>query len=156
MAPIYIHRSEPLAEIIRICLKNSNNFIANQIFLLCGAKAFGWPATWEKSRQVFALFIEKSLPLARGKIIVTEGSGLSRKNAMSPVALVDILDLFKPYSTLLRRQENILIKSGTMQDVYCYAGYFAQKDRLLPFAILLNQRNNSRHRVLEILQTTVK
>ncbi len=160
LSPIYTHRSEPLTEIIRICLENSNNFIANQIFLICGAKAYGLPATWEKSRQVFALFIERSLPKSlssgRGKIIIQEGSGLSRKNKMSPAALVQILDLFKPYSTLLKRQETILVKSGTMQDVYCYAGYFLQRDRLFSFAVLLNQQKNTRHRVLEILQTAVE
>ncbi len=155
LQPIYSHYSEPLVEIIRSCLKNSNNFIANQIFLMCGAKAYGLPATWEKSRRFFARFIEKSLPLYRGKIIVREGSGLSRKNKMSPAALVEILDLFKPFSTLLKCQENILVKSGTMRDIYCYAGYFVQKDRLFPFAVLLNQRKNTRQRVLEILQAAV-
>lgn len=155
LQPIYIHHSEPLTEIIRSCLKNSNNFIANQIFLSCGVKAYGLPATWAKSRRAFALFIDQSLPPARGKIIVNEGSGLSRKNTMSPAALVEILDLFKPYSTLLKAQDTVLVKSGTMQDVYCYAGYFPDKDRLVSFAILLNQRNNTRSRVLQILQTAV-
>lgn len=155
LTPIYIHYSEALTEIIRICLKNSNNFIANQIFLICGAKAYGLPATWEKSRRVFNLFIEQSLSSGRDKIVVEEGSGLSRKNKMSPAALLEILDLFKPYSTLLKRQDNILLKSGTMQDVYCYAGYFLQKDRLFPYAVLLNQQKNTRHRVLEILHKAV-
>lgn len=156
LQPIYIYRSEkPLREIIRSCLKNSNNFIANQIFLACGVQAYGLPATWEKSRQTFALFTQKSLHLGPDKIIVREGSGLSRQNRMSPAALLAILDLFKPYSTLLKRQDNILIKSGTMQDVYCYAGYFPKGNNLIPFAILLNQPKNNRHRVLEILHAAI-
>ena len=90
LQPIYIHRGEkPLEEIIRACLKNSNNFIANQIFLACGAEAYGLPATWEKSRRVFALFTQKTLHLGPDKIIVKEGSGLSRQNRMSPAALLD-------------------------------------------------------------------
>lgn len=156
LQPIYIHRSEkPLTEIIRSCLKNSNNFIANQIFLACGAKAFGLPATWEKSRQAVAVFTQKALHLSPDKIIVKEGSGLSRQNRVSPAALLAILDFFKPYSPLLTRRNNILLKSGTMKDVYCYAGYFPQGNHLIPFAILLNQPQNNRYRVMEILQAAV-
>ncbi|TKB28167.1 peptidase S13 [Desulfopila sp. IMCC35006] len=156
LQPIYIHRGEKsLEEIIRVCLKNSNNFIANQIFLACGVKTYGLPATWEKSRQVFAAFTQKTLQLGPDKIIVKEGSGLSRQNRMSPAALLAILDLFKPYSTLLKRQNDILLKSGTMKDIYCYAGYFPKGDDLIPFAILLNQPNNNRSRVLEILHAAV-
>lgn len=156
LQPIYIHRSEKsLEEIVRSCLKNSNNFIANQIFLACGAKLYGLPASWEKSRQAFALFTEKVLHLGPDKIIVQEGSGLSRKNRVSPAALLTILDIFKPYSTLLKRQNNIPLKSGTMKDVYCYAGYFPKGNNLIPFAILLNQPKNKRYRVLEILQGAV-
>ncbi len=156
LQPFYVHRSEkPLAEIIRSCLKHSNNFIANQIFLACGAKAYGQPATWEKSRQAFAVFSQKTLHLGPDKITVREGSGLSRQNRVSPAALIAILDLFKPYSMLLKRENNILIKSGTMKDVYCYAGYFPKGDNLIPFAILLNQPKNNRYQVLEMLHAAV-
>ena len=156
LQPIYMHYSEkPLTEIIRSCLKNSNNFIANQIFLACGAKAYGLPATWAKARQAIAIFTKKVLHLSPDKIIVKEGSGLSRQNRISPAALLTILEFFKPYSPLLKRQNNILLKSGTMQDVYCYAGYFPQENHLIPFAILLNQPQNNRYRVMEILQAAV-
>jgi D-alanyl-D-alanine carboxypeptidase/D-alanyl-D-alanine-endopeptidase (penicillin-binding protein 4) len=150
--PIYIHRgSHSLEEIVRACLKTSNNYIANQLFLACGAKYFGLPATWDKSRRVFAVFAEKSLQLSAKQIFVAEGSGLSRQNRISPVALLAILDLFKPYSSLLNQKNDVLLKSGTMKDIYCYAGYFAQGSELTPFAILLNQRQNNRDSVLEAL-----
>ena len=49
---IYIHSSiKSLEEIVRACLKNSNNYIANQLFLACGIQDHGLPATWQKSRQ---------------------------------------------------------------------------------------------------------
>ncbi len=153
LKPIYIHRgSHSLEEIIRACLKTSNNYIANQLFLACGARYFGLPATWDKARRVVAMFTEKSLQLSAKQIFVTEGSGLSRKNRISPVALLTILDLFKPYSALLHQKNNVLLKSGTMKDIYCYAGYFSQGTELTPFAILLNQPQNTRDSVLEALQ----
>ncbi|GAB6191558.1 D-alanyl-D-alanine carboxypeptidase/D-alanyl-D-alanine-endopeptidase [Desulfocastanea catecholica] len=157
LRPIYIHRgSHSLEEIIRACLKTSNNYIANQLFLACGARYFGLPATWDKSRRVFAIFAEKVLQLSAQQIFVTEGSGLSRRNRISPVALLAILDLFKPYSSLLNQKNNILLKSGTMKDIYCYAGYFSQGTELTPFAILLNQPQNNRDSVLQALHMALQ
>lgn len=157
LQPIYIHRgSHSLEEIIRACLKTSNNYIANQLFLACGAKYFGLPATWDKSRRAFAIFAEKSLRLSPKQIFVTEGSGLSRQNKISPVALLAILDRFKPYSSLLNQKNNILLKSGTMKDIYCYAGYFPQGTELTSFAILLNQPQNNRDSVLQALHMALQ
>lgn len=154
--PIYIHHCEKsLEEIVKACLKNSNNYIANQLFLACGVKSYGLPATWNKSRQAFADFTKKILHLSPSEIIVAEGSGLSRQNRMSPAALITILELFRPYSGLLKQQNNVLLKSGTMKGIYCYAGYFPQGDNLIPFAILLNQPKNNRSRVLEILHSAL-
>jgi serine-type D-Ala-D-Ala carboxypeptidase/endopeptidase (penicillin-binding protein 4) len=157
MKPIYIHKgSKPLEEIIRVCLKISNNYIANQLFLACGAKKYGLPATWDKSRKTFAEFAEKSLKLHSNQITVVEGSGLSRKNRMSPAALVAILRSFRPYSVLLNKKHDVLLKSGTMENVYCYAGYFPEKNTLIPFAILLNQAKNNRTKVLKVLHAEVR
>ncbi len=152
LQPIYIHHgSHSLEEIIRACLKTSNNYIANQLFLACGAQHFGLPATWDKSRRLFAAFAEKSLQLSSKHIFVAEGSGLSRHNRVSPAALLGILDLFKPYSSLLSQKNNVLLKSGTMKDIYCYAGYFPEGNDLIPFAILLNQPRNNRDSILQAL-----
>lgn len=157
LKPTYIHQgAKTLEEIIRACLKNSNNYIANQLFLACGAYNYGFPATWEKSRKTFAEFTEKSLHLRSNQITVIEGSGLSRQNRVSPAALVAILELFKPYNALLNRKNNALLKSGTMAGVYCYAGYFPVNNTLIPFAILLNQAKNNRASVLEALHAAVR
>lgn len=156
LRPVYIHYGEKsLEEIIKACLKNSNNYIANQLFLVCGAQSFGLPATWDKSRKTFALYVEEHLQLNPDQIYVKEGSGLSRQNRISPSALIAILDHFKPYSRLLKRKRDILLKSGTMKDVYCYAGYFPQDNGLTSFAILLNQTNNNREKVLRALYSAL-
>jgi len=156
LQPIYIHKSiMSLEEIVRACLKNSNNYIANQLFLACGAKDFGLPASWDKSRQSYAVFIDKTLHFGPSQISVREGSGLSRLNRVSPAALLAILEIFRPYSALLKWKSNALLKSGTMKDVYCYAGYFPQGDRQIPFVILLNQARNNRDRVLQLLHAAL-
>jgi D-alanyl-D-alanine carboxypeptidase/D-alanyl-D-alanine-endopeptidase (penicillin-binding protein 4) len=155
LEPIYIHSSiKSLEEISRACLKYSNNYIANQLFLASGIKFFGLPATWEKSRRSFTIFVENTLKLGPKQIFVQEGSGLSRQNRMSPGALLAILELFKPYSALLNQKSTILQKSGTMKDVYCYAGYFSKENSLVPYAILLNQPENYREKVLHLLHAS--
>jgi D-alanyl-D-alanine carboxypeptidase/D-alanyl-D-alanine-endopeptidase (penicillin-binding protein 4) len=155
LKPFYIHSSiKSLEEISRACLKYSNNYIANQLFLACGINFFGLPATWEKSRRSFTIFVENTLKLNPKQIFVQEGSGLSRQNRMSPGGLLAILDLFKPYSALLNQRSTIFQKSGTMKDVYCYAGYFSLRNNLIPYAILLNQSENHRDKLLHLLHAS--
>ncbi len=157
LKPIYIHySSKSLEEIVRECLKYSNNYIANQLFLACGAKHFGLPASWEKSRQTFALYTRKTLKLTPHQVFVREGSGLSRDNKISPAALLTILEFFKPHSSLLNLKSKTFIKSGTMKDVYCYAGYFQRETGLTPFVIMLNQPQNNRDPLLNALHAALR
>jgi len=156
LQPIYMHKSiKSLEEIVESCLKSSNNYIANQLFLACGSKDFGLPAGWEKSRRSYADYIDRNLHLGPRQIKLREGSGLSRQNRISPAALLSILELFRPYSALLKKKSKVLLKSGTMKDVYCYAGYFPQGEKQIPFVILLNQTRNNRDRLLQILHATL-
>jgi D-alanyl-D-alanine carboxypeptidase/D-alanyl-D-alanine-endopeptidase (penicillin-binding protein 4) len=151
LKPFYIHRSNRLTEITRDCLKYSSNFVANQIFLSYGAARFGPPATWTKSRQATALYLH-SLPNApRLPLKIVEGSGLSRENRLSPADLCTILHHFKPYASILEKRGSLLLKSGTLSDVFCYAGYRTSGNALYPFAIMLNQRENRRDELLEQL-----
>lgn len=157
LEPTYIYYgTKTLAEIIRKCLKYSNNYIANQLFLTSGVKEFGLPATWSKSRRTYRLFSKKVLGFTPRQINIQEGSGLSRTNRLSPEALVKILDRFKPYSNLLAKDRGVLVKSGTLKDVYCYAGFFPWRKTLVPFAVLLNQPQNTRDQLLDTLHSLYK
>ena len=145
------HGPETVADIVRSCLLFSNNFIANQLYLVLGMVQYGTPATWEKSRLTVDAFIRDQLHLPETQVSMVEGSGLSLKNRISPEAMIQVLEKFKPYATLLPQKQGIRMKSGTLTDVYCYAGYFKKGPALNPFVILLNQKMNSRDRVLNIL-----
>jgi len=130
----------------------SNNFIANQLFFALGTRKDGYPATWEKSRQAMAGYLQKKYNLSAKEIKILEGSGLSRKNRVSPQAMMQLLDSFKPYAKFLPQEDGRLLKSGTLQGVYCYAGYFRENEGLDSFVLLLNQDKNNRDRVLEALE----
>lgn len=152
LEPFFIHKSsKTLKEVLTECLHFSNNFIANQVFLYCGLRAGRPPATWVKARGFMENYLRQTLELSPGQITVQDGSGLSRKNKISSEALVTILQRFKPYSSLMNGHAGALLKSGTMQDVYCYGGYFTEQETLVPFVILLNQKNNTRDELLRRL-----
>lgn len=153
LAPLYVHRStKNMDDIIEGLLLYSNNFIANQLFLACGAKRYGYPATWEKGRQAFREFLLTKFHLGADAIRMEEGSGLSRRNRVTPAALDRILEEFKPHADLLRHEHGRLIKSGTLTGVYSYAGYFRNGDNLDSFVLILNQSKNYRDRLLDELE----
>lgn len=152
--PIYIHKCiKPLTEVVRGCLKYSNNFIANQLFLSSGMAVLGQPATWDKSRTYISEYLQRRMSDQHTEIIIHEGSGLSRKNRISPAALLTVLEHFEKYSSLLEHRDQLLIKSGTLNDVFCYAGYYNMKNSLIPFVIMLNQQDNKRDLLLRQLFT---
>lgn len=156
LRPILVHHSQmTLTEMVRDCLKYSNNFIANQLFLAVGAERFGHPATWEKGRKTLAAYSATALHLGQQQLVIREGSGLSRQNLISASAFIPILEKFKPYASLLSEKDNVPLKSGTLTGVYCFAGYFIRGETLLPFAILLNQTDNTRKTLLQELQRAV-
>jgi D-alanyl-D-alanine carboxypeptidase/D-alanyl-D-alanine-endopeptidase (penicillin-binding protein 4) len=153
LKPFYTHRSsKTLGDIIEPLMLFSNNFIANQLFLALGSHKYGYPATWEKSKQVMTDHLKKKYNLPENELRIIEGSGLSRKNRASPHAMMQLLDSFKPYAKLLPQEEGKYLKSGTMKDVYTYAGYFLKNKRPDSFVLLLNQGKNTRDRLLDVLE----
>lgn len=145
---LYTHYSEKsLADMVRGCLKHSNNFIANQLFLSLGAARFGAPATWDKGRRAISEVLSITARLDESHYTIVEGSGLSRKNRITPAAMIKILETFRPYAHLLPLRDGVLRKSGTMTGIYGYSGYFRSGGRLDPFVILLNQPANHRDQV---------
>lgn len=155
LKPLHTHTSpQTVEDMVRSCLHYSNNFVANQLFLACGAHSLGWPATWDKGRRAMRAFIGTTWPQHRQALTMVEGSGLSRRDRITPAAMLAVLDSFKPYAALLRTKNGIPLKTGSLSGVHCYAGYFRRGDQHDPFVILLNQRDNTRDTLLTRLQKT--
>jgi D-alanyl-D-alanine carboxypeptidase/D-alanyl-D-alanine-endopeptidase (penicillin-binding protein 4) len=153
LTPIYIHRgSRPLTEIIRGLMRYSNNFIANQVFLTCGARVTGYPATWAKARAALADFLHHQIGLTDQEVQVDEGSGLSRRNRITPRAMLRLLEAFEPYAKLLPKHQGLLLKSGTLTGVYAYAGYLQGKNGPDELVLILNQEDNVRDRLVELFK----
>ncbi|THD44370.1 MAG: D-alanyl-D-alanine carboxypeptidase [Bradyrhizobium sp.] len=122
LAPVYIHRqSRPLAAILVELLRNSNNYIANQVFLEIGGRRLGGPVGLQKSLQVAnAMLTAQGLAT---DIHLEEGSGISRDSRFTARGLARVLELFAPHADLLRGHDGGMDKSGTMEGIRTLAGY---------------------------------
>lgn len=153
LSPLYTHySSNSLSDGISKLLLYSNNFIANQFFLACGAARYGQPATWLKGKTAMALFLEEQLHIKPSQFTIQEGSGLSRQNKLSPTAMLTVLEHFKPYAQLLPKHGSTYLKSGTLTGVYSYAGYLGHGEDLFPFVLMLNQKTNNRDLILDTFE----
>lgn len=144
--------SRNLEQVVAAMLEYSNNFIANQLYLLLGAKNYGVPVSVEKSQSVYADYIKTKFQWK--KYTVVEGAGLSKNNRLNARQLVDVLQAFDEYRHLMPRQnKHIRAKTGTLKNVSTYAGYIKRNQEWLPFALMINQPVNYffRERVAEEL-----
>ena len=145
------YSSQTVREVVQSCLRFSNNFIANQLILVASAKSYGYPASWEKTRNLLENTASDELQIPREQIRIMEGSGLSRQTLATPSALLKVLEAFEPYRDLLPIKLDAQVKSGTMDSIYCYAGYIESQHGPVLFALLLNQTRNTRDQLLRSL-----
>ena len=148
---IYTHQSSKnLKELASSFLKYSSNYISNLVYLTCGAKKFGYPATWAKAeRAVNEVLVKRLGKKTAAAIVQKEGAGLFRGNRVTVRAMLELLKVFRPHASLLRKYMGVPTKSGSMKGIYNYAGYL--KDGRA-YVILLNQQRNQRRAVLGLLK----
>ncbi len=111
----------PLSEVIEKMMAFSNNFVANQICVSLGAHVFGPPGTLEKGVRVMNQFICNELGLKNVKVV--EGAGISRLNRISPEEMLTVLEKFRPYRHLLKNEDRVYYKTGTLKDIRTRVGY---------------------------------
>ncbi len=150
---------ESVGEIVWKLNKYSNNFIAEQLTKKLGAEVYGPPGSWDKGRRALAAYL-RSIGLADRQGVIADGSGLSRRNKVSPRTLVSVvrraalrfesgpeflasLPLGGLDGTLKDRMENgttsVRGKTGHLRRVSSLTGILpTSTGRLLAFAILVN------------------
>jgi D-alanyl-D-alanine carboxypeptidase/D-alanyl-D-alanine-endopeptidase (penicillin-binding protein 4) len=154
LEPVYVHRqSRPLSKILAELLVGSNNYIANQVFLEIGGHRLGGPVSLEKSLRVANEMLAKH-GLAES-IRLEEGSGISRGNRFTARGLAQLLSLFEPHASLLRRGEGARFKTGTFSGVRTLAGYAdTEKHGRVRFVIALTSNDGAmRFRLLKAIQS---
>ncbi len=126
-----------LSDVITQLMAYSNNFIANQIFIAAGAKAFGAPGSLEKGVRAAKEYAANHLQLQGLKIV--EGSGISRGNQLTARTMYRILLAFEPHAGLLRQTDQESYKTGTLNGIAARAGYIKGPNNThYPFVIMLN------------------
>ena len=155
------HLSPPLADIIKLMNKPSDNWIAELLFKAIGAEVMGEPGTWQKGRDAVTEFLSESvgeLPAHR----FVDGSGLSRYNLLNVELLTKLLvymyqnfELMPEYlaslpvagidGTLRNRMQSVSAekmlraKTGTLSGVSALAGYaVTADDEVFAFGILIS------------------
>ena len=154
--------SRPLSQIVEQMMKDSDNLIADMLFKKIGQVRYGTPGTWQKGTRAVRDFLEKQIGLNTDRVVIMDGSGLSRYNLISPHDLVASLAWMKKqfaYSSefcaslpisgidgsLLERMQDpslkgkIRAKPGTMTGISSLSGYATTQDGdVLAFSIMLN------------------
>jgi D-alanyl-D-alanine carboxypeptidase/D-alanyl-D-alanine-endopeptidase (penicillin-binding protein 4) len=87
---VYVHESEPLAEIVRDINKFSNNVMARQLYLTLAAETAGAPAQPENAlKSIRELLAKKGIKAP--ELTIENGSGLSRIERASAATIASVL-----------------------------------------------------------------
>jgi serine-type D-Ala-D-Ala carboxypeptidase/endopeptidase (penicillin-binding protein 4) len=153
LEPIYVHRqSRALSEVLAEMLRDSNNYVANQVFLEIGGRRLGGPVSLEKSLEV-----ANEMLAAHGlaeAIHLEEGSGISRDNRFTARGLAKVLELFAPHADLLHGHDGGMNKTGTMDGVRTLAGYAdTSRHGRVRFVISLSTNDEMRFRLLQAIES---
>lgn len=90
--PLFVHLSPPLSELLSVINKESNNFYADQVF-----RSFGYAGSAEGGENRVKALLRRAGADADA-VSIRDGSGLSRKNLMTPKAMVKLLAHMREHS----------------------------------------------------------
>jgi D-alanyl-D-alanine carboxypeptidase/D-alanyl-D-alanine-endopeptidase (penicillin-binding protein 4) len=165
-------RTQPLAESLKIMIKTSNNLYAEMMLRNLGARATGVGSV-ETGIAALEQFLEKTGTPKNG-VSLNDGSGLSRKNLVTPESVVRVLQYMDQHphreifegmfpvagrdGTLRNRMkkgpafERIFAKTGTIEFVNTLSGFAVPKNgERLAFSIMLNNNAATSREVREAI-----
>jgi D-alanyl-D-alanine carboxypeptidase/D-alanyl-D-alanine-endopeptidase (penicillin-binding protein 4) len=110
------HTSVPLSDEIRLTNKNSENLHAELLLLLAAHEKAG--ANDYEDALKFASDFFRAAGIADGDVVLSDGSGLSRKDLVTPRAVVQLLRYAatQPWGELYRSTLPVAGEDGTLSD----------------------------------------
>ncbi len=168
-SPLFAYVSPPLSEILVLVNKESNNFYAEQVFrtFAPGGSASGG------ERRVKELLARAGANTSA--ISIRDGSGLSRKNFVTPEAMAKLLAHMhghrehaaffaslarggEPQSTLRHRLHNLPVfaKTGSLEFVRSLSGYATTpRGQIVAFAVFANNYSIPSYHVTQSIDRIV-
>lgn len=153
--------SPSLKEITKITNHKSNNLYAETLLKWCGLIRGGGATTQKGINVVLNFWNNKGVDMSN--CLLFDGSGLSPKNRISPNCLANILcsiannDSFRtslPKVGVEGTVKNFMresaianylwLKTGSMQGVQCYAGYYDDGNKCYSVVVMVNNFKGSR------------
>ncbi len=167
---LFVHLSPPLAEILPILNKESNNFYADQVF-----RSFGWGGSAEGAANRVEALLERAGANVEA-ISIHDGSGLSRKDYVTPRATVLLLAYMYDHpaseaflrslpeggereSTLQYRMSGVPVraKTGSLAFARALSGYVTTADgHEVAFSLYANNYVAPSYRILQTFDRIVR
>lgn len=85
------HCSLPLTAILKECLKNSDNTIADCVYKKMGQVYASAPGSWRSGSDAIKSFLQK-IPINGDNMRIVDGSGLSHYNLVRPIDIMQLLN----------------------------------------------------------------
>ncbi|KTC76756.1 D-alanyl-D-alanine carboxypeptidase/D-alanyl-D-alanine-endopeptidase [Legionella brunensis] len=154
--------SKPIAQLMADTLKPSDNLYADSLFLHAAEKLKGSPVNWGEAQPIVKNFIQQQTGVQLNNAVLTDGSGLSRHDLLTPSQTTSLLRfLYERFplsyeyiaalpvsgrdGTLQRRfkaptqRDMVRAKTGTMKGIVSLSGYlYTANAHILAFSIFIN------------------
>jgi len=168
--PLFVQLSPPLGEITSMINKESNNFYAEQVF-----RSYGWGGSSRGAVRRTETFLRTAGIDTRG-LQISDGSGLSRKNLLTPRAMGELLTYMMDHpdadaflsslprggernTTLASRlyQTDVQAKTGSMEFVRALSGYVEEPDgSRVAFVVFANNYTGPSYQVTQTIDDIVR
>jgi len=168
--PLFVEFSRPLAEIAAVMNKESNNFYAEQVF-----RSYGWGGSAKGAARRSKTFLREAGINTR-QLLLHDGSGLSRKDLVTPQAMVKLLAHMTEHeereaflSSLPQGGENnttldyrlhrtdVRAKTGSLEFVRALTGYTERPNgNRVAFAIFANNYMGPSYQISRTIDDIVR
>lgn len=168
--PLFVNFSRPLAEIASVLNKESDNFYAEQVF-----RSYGWGGSAKGAARRTKSFLREA-DINTRKLLLHDGSGLSRKDLVTPQAMVKLLAHMTEHeereaflaslpqggehnTTLDYRlhRTNVKAKTGSLEFVRALSGYTKRPNgNRVAFAIFANNYTGPSYQISRTIDDIVR
>ncbi len=156
--------------VYRRLLHQSDNFIAEQLLLMCSQKLWGY----QNTKEMITYAKDSIFQFLTDELMWVDGSGISRYNLFTPSALVQILDVLQQQISMERIQDlfpsggtsgtvegwygpYLFAKTGTLRNNHNLSGYIiTRRGRLLIFSFMNNHFKGGSSRIKEAMEKVLE